>query len=282
MGEYATTARTTKRVSSLRHARRLICAGMIAAATFAPAPTAVAQDLSVEDAQALLEGQSADEVRMGIEALGLRADAAAVAPIAERIRAGLPPALLDLAIETLSTMGRPEAGPILVRLLQHRRPEVRRSAAQALQQCRATDTADALVTALEDDDPRVRASVAQALGALGPRGLGRHREQVVDTLFAAYERGMLEAAPVLGQLVTGRSLDRLQGYLGRRPFDVLTPAFDEVFARDDIPNPRKIALIGALAELATGEVARYLENASLVFSGPVASAARRAAMEIGQ
>jgi len=244
------------------------------ALTLLAAAPASAQELSLADATAMLDAESPDEVRMGIEALGLDGSARAVEPLAERIRRGLPAELLDVAIETLGVLGRREAGPVLFALMNHRRDTTRLAAVNAVVQCQPRGAAAALQSALSDADPRVRAAAALGLGQLDAR-------DALDSLFLAFDRGVIEASGAIGQLARPDDVGRFLTYLGRLPLDALTPGINELVARRDIPNGTKIEIIGRLEELATPEVATYLgELADALPAGPVKQAAEAATQRI--
>ncbi len=209
-----------------------------------------------------------DQVRGAIEALGLLGDPRAVEPIAERIRRGLPPELLELAISTLTLLGRPEAGPVLFELANHRRAEVRVAAVQAIATVRARGADRALAQSLGDADPAVRAAAASGLGELGATG-------ALDALFLALDRRVPEAAAAIGRLARPAEVDRFLGYLGRLPFDLVTPALGEMLHRDDLAERARLTIVHRLTELATPEVRGFLEQ--LVSSLPAGSQVRRAA-----
>jgi len=236
--------------------------------------TGRAQEMRFDEAVKLVQSSDADSIRLGLETLGARGEARAVAPIAERIRSGLPNELTQVAIATLGTLGRPEAGPVLIELLSHRRAAVRIAAVEAIAATKPRRGGEALLAALDDMTPSVRAAAALALGQLGHRA-------AVDTLFTALERDVFEAAQAIGQLATPSHVDRLFTHVGRLPFDVLTPTFNELFARSDFPDRAKIDLIARLAELATPQVKAYLvELADQLPNGRVQSAASDAAERI--
>jgi len=246
----------------------------LAALTMGGRSTASAQEMRFDEAVELVQSSDADSIRLGLETLGARGEARAVAPIAERIRKGLPTELTEVAITTLGIMGRPEAGPVLIELLSHRRASVRLAAVEAIAATKPRRGGEALVAALDDMTPSVRAAAALALGQIGHRA-------ALDTLFTALERDVHEAAQAIGQLATPSQMDRLFTHVGRMPFDVLTPAFNELFARADFPDRAKIDLIGRLAELATPQVKTYLvELADQLPNGRVKSAATDAAERI--
>lgn len=230
----------------------LACVALIALSTGSLRGTAEAQ-VRLNDAIRMLDAESADEVRLGIEALGTIGSARVVAPLMARIRRGLPADLLDLALETLGVVGQREAGPVLFQLLTHRREAVRLSAVDAIVSCKPRGAERALATALSDSDPRVRAAAALGLGQLGARGS-------IDDLFHAFERGVLESATAIGQLADAAGADRLLDHLGRVPFDAIAPAVNELLARDDVADRVKLEIVGRLAELATPEVRQYFQE----------------------
>jgi len=222
---------------------------------------------------------SSDEaiIRQGIEALGLRGQADVVEPLAARIRRGLPPELLELAVDTLVISGRPEAGPVLITLISHRRPAIRLKAIMAVASLKPRGAEQSLTLALSDADAQIRAAAATGLGQVGARGS-------VDRLFLALEHGVLEASTSIGVLATPAEVVRLLGYLGRLAFDGISPALGELLARRDIPDRTKLDIVARLAELATGGAKTFLQEfvASLPTTdrSPVRRAAEDAAMRI--
>lgn len=233
--------------------RNVILCALLSALPLALPGAAAAQGLRLSEATELLGSSDRDEVRTGIEALGLLGNARAVPPLAERIRRGLPPDLLEVALDTLTVLARPEAGPILFELTSHRRAEVRLRAVQAIVAANPRGADRALVTALSDMDPRVRAAAALGLGEIGARGS-------IDRLFHALDRGIMEASTSIGQLATPAEVERLLGYLGQLPFGAITPALNEVLARNDMSERTKLDVIARLQELATPEAKQFLSD----------------------
>lgn len=218
----------------------------------------------------LLSSTNPAEVQSGIEAVGVVGTGPAIQPLVERIRRGLSPELLDMALDVLLVAARPEAGPVLIELTSHRRASVRLKAVQALVASRARGADGCLTTALNDGDPGVRSAAALGLGQLNARSS-------VETLFLALERGVLEASTAIGQLAAPADIPRLRNYVGRLPFDAMTPAFSEILARRDVPERAKLDLIAQLAEVATPEVKTYLQEFVASLPATDHSAVRRAA-----
>lgn len=206
---------------------------------------------SLEDAQSLLDSGDAAQVEEGIETLGLIGTAEALPPLQQRIRRGLPPALLQHAIITLTAIGDPGAGPTLLALANHRRLGIRAESLKALGSLRLRDAYPTLVRGLSDGDPQVRSAAAVALGQLGDA-------TALPVLFQALDKGNLDASAPLGQLTPPGEVPRLLGYLEQLPFRSLAPAFTTVLLRKDINDPVRLDVIARIADLATREVRGYL------------------------
>ena len=215
----------------------------------APAPAAI-----LDSTRAKLEASDAgllDEALMELVQVGSNE---ASELIAARLRRGLPRATVVHFVETLGVLGHASAGPTLVEVgLVHRNADVRAASVRALQACRAPNAATALAVRLSDPAPSVRSAAAVALG-----GLGDHT--VVETLFRVLDRHLYEAAPSLATLVHEGEVPRLAAYVGRLPFDVMSPALTELLAREDISERRKLDLVAQLQELGTAEVKLFLED----------------------
>lgn len=209
--------------------------------------------ITLEQAAQQLASRDPAEVRAGIESIGLVGSARGLPLLEARVRKGLSPALLEVALDTLTVLARPEAGSILFELVAHRRAAVRLKAVQAIVACNPPGADRALVSALSDLDAEVRSAAALGIGELRVRG-------VVGPLFLAFDRNVPEAAVALGQVAQPADITRLLGYLGRVPFPNLTPALTEILGRADVPERSKLEVIGQLQELATGEVKLFLQD----------------------
>lgn len=232
---------------------------------------AAAQDLTIEQATQMLRSSSHEEIQTAIQSIGLLGNPRGVEPLAARIRDGLAPDLLESAIDTLTVLGRPEAGPILFELVTHRRPAVRLRAVQAIAATRPRGADRALLTALSDSDAEVRGAAATALGDVGATS-------AIDGLFLAFDRGVPEAGPTLGKLARPEHVGRVLDYLGRVPFTQMRTVLEELLARRDLPARARLDVIARLGELATAEVRSFLEEWA---SGqPANDPARRAAEDV--
>ena len=172
--------------------------------------------LSFEEAQAAIDSSDAARIQTGIETIGLTGDVRGVPLIVARVRRGLPPELLESALDTLAVLGHVEAGPLLIELLSHRRASVRLRAVQALATCHPSGADRALAGALSDSSPDVRAAAATALGDVG--GVS-----AMDQLFLALDRGVPEAGMAIARLARPADVTRLLGLVGHVPFTQMSP-----------------------------------------------------------
>jgi HEAT repeat protein len=169
------------------------------------------------------------------------------------VRAGLPPELLDSALDALAALKDPQAAELLAQLSQHRRPSVRVRAVRALGALKRPETEAALARALRDLDPDVRQAAAEAFGELP-------NTAHFDVLFTAFERGVSGAGRAVGKQASEAQIGQVLGALGRVPLTSLTPVFDALLARRDLSEAAKLRVITALTELGTAEARGYLEG----------------------
>ncbi len=217
-------------------------------------PSLAEAQMSSRDAVRALSGTdslTAEDLSAAFNALVDSPDRRAIGPISARIRRGLPPEPLQLAIAALGATERREAGELLIELTTHRRAVVRVAALQALQKVSAPGAESALRLALSDADPQVRTTGAIALGAAGSASS-------LDALCHALERGNMEAAGAIGKLARDEDVDRFLGYIGRVPFAPLTSGFSELLTRSNISDASKTKVIEKVAELATDEARAFL------------------------
>lgn len=215
------------------------------------AAAAVKTNPAIENAKGMMGSSKRENVEAGIQSLGLLGTAEAVEPLAERIRLGLPPDLLETAIVTLMALGQPNAGPVLYELSMHRRAEVRLRAIEAIAAVNPSGAERVLVAALSDSDPRVRSAAAVGLGEIRAAGS-------VEKLFLALDRGNMEASGAIGKIIAPGEVPRLSGYLGQVPFRNLGPALAEVLKRTDVSEKSKLEIVARLQEVGTPEVKGYL------------------------
>ena len=256
--------------SSYRTAGRrsqVVPAALLALSALLSSPVAAQ---TIEDALPLLDSGNPKQIEEGIELLGLIGTAEALPPLQQRIRRGLTPPLLRHAIATLAAIGLPAAGPSLIALTNHRRPEVRADSLEALGLLRLKEAYPTLVGGLSDGHPQVRSAAAIALGQLGD-------PTALPVLFQALDKGNLEASTALGTLTPPGQVQRLLGYLEQLPFRSLSPAFTAVILRKDIDDSIRLAVIARVADLATREVRGYLADLLDREEGRLSARAKNAA-----
>jgi HEAT repeat protein len=253
--------------------------GACLASLLLPAAIAAARggnaDNGVAAAKAMLASTQHDEIEAGIQSLGLIGSAAAVEPIVARVRAGLPPDLLETSIVTLMALGQPQAAPLYFDLLEHRRPEIRLRAIEAIVALKPAGAEPALQRALADLDPKVRSAAALALGELKATGS-------LELLFRALDRGTFEASTAIGQALKSDSVPRLLNYLGSVPFHSLAPAFTEILQRKDINEKDKLNVVSKLQDVGTHEVKTYFGDLVRIAGDKLPPAVNRAVLRAMQ
>jgi HEAT repeat protein len=273
---HRTSASPSGRLATTASAR-IVIGAFAALSAVATVQTAIAKSpalsasakAEIDQAEQLLKSDQREDVETGIQSLGLLGVPQAVDPLVTRIRQGLPPELLELAVTTLMALGQPNAGPVLYELTTHRRGEIRRHAIEAIAATRPAGSEPVLLVALSDEDTQVRSAAAAALGEVGsPRA--------VDRLFLALDRGNSEASVAIGKLVAPKSVRKLSEYLGEVPFHHMGPALAIVIARRDVPDSEKLELIARLEEVGTPEVRGYLASLLETSGGSLSPAVKRA------
>ena len=202
------------------------------------------------------------------QALGISGEARGVPILVARIRRGLPPDLLEAALDTLAVLGRAEAGPVLIELLSHRRASIRLRAVQAIGTCHPAGADHALASALSDSAPEVRAAAATALGDVGGTA-------AMDQLFLAFDHGIPEAGMAIARLARAEDVTRVLGLLGHVPFTQMGPMLADMLGRSTIPERSRLAIVAGLGEQASAQARELLEQ--YVHAHPGRSAVTRAA-----
>lgn len=214
-----------------------------------PRPTVA----DVDTLAAQLDSRNADEVRDAITKLTLVDHPSVVPPLAALIRSGRTDEVTDQALVALRAIAHPSALEVLVELTQHRRPRARRLAYQALAAIEDRRVPELVEAGLRDSDRNVRAIAARELGEIGAR-------RSVDTLFVAFERGLVEAAGPIGKLGDRQSIERFTEHLGQVPLSVMLAGYHAYLRRDDIPDPVKIQIVERLREVSGPMVRQFLQR----------------------
>jgi len=200
-----------------------------------------------------LEADDLEQVAAAIEQLGAQADRRAVIALRDRIRQGLPPQLLQKAIEALGAIRRTDAVAALAEVSTYRRPAVRAAVARALGATGVRGAVRHLTRLLDDPSPVVRAAAAEALGELDPRGAMR------DLLRAA-RRGLPQATAVVGSRSTAGQAAALARQLETGDLDTLGPALKQLATREDLSAFARRAVVRRLAELEVLAAQRLLQQ----------------------
>jgi HEAT repeat protein len=268
--------RSATAIRSSRNARGAAPLLAIALCLVAPNRALCARgDDQVAAAAALLASSQHDEIETGIQSLGLIGTPAAVAPLMARVRAGLPPDLLETAIVTLMALGQPQAAPLFFELLEYRRPDVRIRAIEGIVALNPKGAEEAMQKCLSDMDSRVRSAAALALGEL-------KSASSVELLFRALDHGNFEASQAIGQAVRSDQVPRLLGYLGTIPFHALSPALTEILQRKDIGERDKLNVVSRLQDVGTHEVKNYFSDVMRSSAGKLSPAVSRAIVQAMQ
>src|SRR5688572_28410448 len=120
----------------------------------------------IRDAITKLESQNLDEVRDAIQFLGVSEAPQAVDPLVDLLRTGPADIYTEAILEAIGSLARPQALPILLDYLRHRRVNVRTKVVDAIAAIRDPRVRPALEQALRDSDSRVRGAAALALGRI--------------------------------------------------------------------------------------------------------------------
>lgn len=206
---------------------------------------------------AKLRSQDPSEIKAGLDDARLSGKAAAPAApiIVDLLEKGLPFPLTEAAIDTLSDIESEPSSATLSWYVRHRSVEIRRAAVKALVHTKGAFAVKALRVALSDEDPKVRGYAATGLGSL------KAKEAVAD-LFNALDHKVNEAAVSIGQLCMLADCEKLEGRLGRLPFDIVSSGLDQILFRPtaEISDDAKVKLLGRVRELGTGEANRFLRD----------------------
>lgn len=209
---------------------------------------------TIAAAQEKLQAGSEAVIREGLETLasasGPGAESAATAVVA-RLRRGLPPQLIEEAIDALVLLHRPSAGPALLELTQHRRTQVRTKAMAALAALEIRSAQSALLYALDDPSGEVRSTAVSALARVGD---GR----ALSALLTAAERGVPGAWQASAQLARPSDVKTFLTRAQNAEVSDLRAALDTLFARTNLPPEVKLRTIAWLRERGSASARTYL------------------------
>ena len=202
-------------------------------------------------AEQKLASEDPAAVRHAIDALAQVGGEPAAAAIAARLRRGLPPQLIEHAIDALGRIGKPSAGPVLIELTLHRRPQVRKRAVDGLAALKIRSAQSVLLYALDDPSADVREAAVQALGATGTA-------RALPALFEAAERGLPSALGAVGRIAGARDVKVVMAHAKDGDVTRIKPALQIMLERSDFPVAAKVAVVRELATLGSGSARNHL------------------------
>lgn len=213
----------------------------------------VAADEQLRTAAAKLDGGEEASIRQALTTLADLGGDASARVVTARLQRGLPPQLIEAAIDTLVLLNRPASGAALLELTQHRRSHIRSRAIQALGALRQQSAQAALLYALDDPSPEVRGAAVEALGAVG-------NARAVPALIAAAERGMPGAWRAIGRVVGPADVKLVLQHALEGDVGPIRPALDALIARTDWSIGARARLLQQLSELGTPSVRKCLSD----------------------
>jgi len=201
----------------------------------------------------LLLGTEEAQILEGITKLGELAEPGGAKSLIQLLEKGPADKVTEAALDALGAISNPDAIPILIEFMHHRRPKVRIIAVNAIAEIKDPRVSAALKTALSDSDSNVRKAAAYAIGRYGDTS-------AIDILFKAFDRNVPEAAIAIGQIGGQDAMERLASYLGKAPLKDLLPGFSQFLGRAEFPLKGKLDIVDKLTELAGPEVKEFLKQ----------------------
>ncbi|GAB5548439.1 MAG: HEAT repeat domain-containing protein [Sandaracinaceae bacterium] len=207
----------------------------------------------VDEIAGRLSSRDADEVRAAIDLLSVIDHPSVVPHLATLLRSGRSDEVTDRALQALGGLAHPSAIDVLVEFTHHRRARARRLAYAAIASTDDRRRPALLEQGLRDSDRNVRASAARALGEIGA-------DRSLDTLFLAFDRGVVEAAIAIGKLGNRQHIERFNGYLGNVPLSVMLSGYSEMVRRNDVADEVKIDIVNRLGEVSGPMVRVFMQR----------------------
>ena len=228
-----------------------------------PVGSSSVRDAQLTAAAAKLDGGDESSIRQGLTALTELGGDPAARAVAARLQRGLPPHLIEAAVDTLVLLNRPVSGAALLELTQHRRSQIRSKAIMALGALKQQSAQAALLYALDDPSPEVRGAAVDALGAVG-------NARAVPALIAAAERGAPGAWHAIGLLAAPGDVKLLLEHAPEGDVVPIRAALDALIARADWSMAARTRLLQQLSSLGTPSVRACLSDyrASAALAAP--------------
>lgn len=178
---------------------------------------------------------------------------------------GVEPSVAAAGLDALAVLGRPEGAEAVMRFLDHRRPSLRRRALVAASRIPGGQALRAIEQRLGDPDASVRVEAARTLADVADatavsalwlaleHDLGRSLEPSGSRFFDACARAIAARGGA-------DDITRLTGLLRRAPFGAVSDALRAAVARNDLPNPLKLSVVRAIADLSTPQAREVLQR----------------------
>ena len=204
-----------------------------AAGKAAASGAAGAQSESLAIAQERLQSGDDATVRAALNSLMQLGGEPAAQLVGARLRRGLPPLLIEAAVDALVLLDRASAGPVLLELTQHRRMQVRVKVMQALAALRVRSAQAALLYALDDPNTEVRGAAVDALASVG-------NARALPALFTAADRGVPGAWVAIGTIASPADFKALFSHAHAADVAAMRPALDTLMGRSNLPVEAKL------------------------------------------
>jgi HEAT repeats len=209
-----------------------------------PAYAAPTSPETLRIAQERLERSDAASVEQALAMLSGIGGEPAARLVIERLRRGLPPQLVEAAIDALVLLGRPSAGPALLELTSHFRAPIRARAVAALGALSIKSAQSALLYALNDPSPEVRVAAVQALSVVGTA-------RALPTLYLAADRGVDGALLAVGKIASAADVKTLLERAPNGDVSAIRTALDAMLERQNLALAAKLRIVRELGQLAT-------------------------------
>lgn len=191
-----------------------------------------------------LESSDPEAIQQALEVLGELGGETAATVVGARLREGLPPLLIEQAIDALVLINRPSVGPVLLELTLHRRATVRQRAVTAIGALKIRSAQSALLYCLDDPSLDVRSAAVVALGAIGD-------QRAISALLSAADHGADKALESIGRIARGQNLPMILERARGADVALVRPALQVMMERANYPLGGKLEIVKALAKLAS-------------------------------
>jgi hypothetical protein len=212
-----------------------------------------AQSESLAIAQERLQSGDEATVRAALASLMQLGGEPAAQLVSARLRRGLPPLLIEAAVDALVLLDRASAGPVLLELTQHRRMQVRVKVMQALAALRVRSAQSALLYALDDPNTEVRGAAVEALASVG-------NARALPALYTAAERGVPGAWLAVGTIAGPADFKTLLAHAHAADVAPMRPALDTLMRRSNLPVDAKLRVAQLVQGLGSSSARECLSD----------------------